>query len=34
VLIDAATHYCRVGDFVQVKVVDATEFDLYATVQD
>jgi ribosomal protein S12 methylthiotransferase len=34
VLIDAATHYCRVGDFVQSKVVDATEFDLYATVEE
>ncbi len=34
VLIDAAAYYCRVGDFVQAKVVDATEFDLYATVQD
>ena len=34
VLIDAATQYCRVGDFVHVKVYDATEFDLYATVVD
>jgi ribosomal protein S12 methylthiotransferase len=34
VLIDAAAHYCRVGDFVQAKVVDATEFDLYATVEE
>jgi ribosomal protein S12 methylthiotransferase len=34
VLIDAATQYCRVGDFVNVKVYDATEFDLYATVVD
>ena len=34
VLIDAATQYCRIGDFVNVKVYDATEFDLYATVVD
>jgi ribosomal protein S12 methylthiotransferase len=34
VLIDAATHYCRVGDFVHAKVVDATEFDLYAIVEE
>jgi ribosomal protein S12 methylthiotransferase len=34
VLIDAATQFCRVGDFVNVKVYDATEFDLYATVVD
>jgi ribosomal protein S12 methylthiotransferase len=33
VLIDASQHYCRVGDFVQVRVTDATEFDLYATVE-
>lgn len=34
VLIDAAKHYCRVGDFVDVKISDATEFDLYGDVQD
>jgi ribosomal protein S12 methylthiotransferase len=30
VLIDASQSYCRIGDFVQVKVTDATAFDLYA----
>lgn len=34
VLIDAAKHYCRVGDFVNVKITDATEFDLYGDVQE
>ena len=34
VLIDASKSYCRVGDFVQAKVYEATEFDLYATVED
>lgn len=34
VLIDASKFYCRVGDFVQAKVFEATEFDLYATVED
>jgi ribosomal protein S12 methylthiotransferase len=34
VLIDASKYYCRVGDFVQVKVTDATEFDLYGEVED
>ncbi|WP_162339966.1 30S ribosomal protein S12 methylthiotransferase RimO [Cyclobacterium salsum] len=32
VLIDAASGYCRIGDFVTAKIVDATEFDLYAEV--
>ena len=32
VLIDASKHYCRVGDFVQAQVFEATEFDLYADV--
>lgn len=32
VLIDAAKHYCRIGDFVQVKITDATEFDLFGEV--
>ena len=27
--IDAAKHYLRVGDFAQIKITDATEFDLY-----
>lgn len=29
VLIDAAKHYVKIGDFCQVKIFDATEFDLY-----
>jgi len=29
VLIDAAKHYMRVGDFANIKITDATEFDLY-----
>lgn len=29
VLIDAQKHYCRIGDFVDVKITGATEFDLY-----
>ena len=29
VLIDAKKHYLRVGDFAQIKITDATEFDLY-----
>ena len=32
VLIDASKHYCRVGDFVHVKINEATEFDLYGDV--
>ena len=32
VLIDASQHYCRIGDFVNVKIKDATEFDLYGEV--
>ena len=32
VLIDASQQYCRIGDFVQVKINDATEFDLYGEV--
>ncbi|MDP3470790.1 MAG: TRAM domain-containing protein, partial [Algoriphagus sp.] len=32
VLIDASKFYCRVGDFVQVKISEATEFDLYGEV--
>lgn len=34
VLIDASKHYCRIGDFVEATVTDATEFDLYAEVKD
>lgn len=30
VLIKAAEHYVRIGDFVQVQVTDATEYDLFA----
>ncbi|MDD2986349.1 30S ribosomal protein S12 methylthiotransferase RimO [Flavobacterium sp.] len=29
VLIDAAKFYVKVGDFAQIKIIDATEFDLY-----
>jgi ribosomal protein S12 methylthiotransferase len=32
VLIDASQHYCRIGDFVNAKVTDATAFDLYANI--
>lgn len=32
VLVDAATNYVRVGDFANIKITDATEFDLYGTV--
>ena len=31
VLIDAAKHYLRIGDFVNVKIDNASEFDLYAS---
>ncbi|HKK75007.1 MAG TPA: 30S ribosomal protein S12 methylthiotransferase RimO [Saprospiraceae bacterium] len=30
VLIDAAEHYVRIGDFVEVNITDATEYDLFA----
>ena len=30
VLVDAAKHYLKTGDFVMLKITDATEFDLYA----
>lgn len=30
VLIKAAEHYVRIGDFVEVEIVDATEYDLFA----
>ena len=29
VLIDASKHYLRIGDFTNIKITDATEFDLY-----
>lgn len=29
VLIPAAEHYLRIGDFAQIRITDATEFDLY-----
>jgi len=32
VLIDAANNYCRVGDFANVKITSAEEFDLYGEV--
>lgn len=31
VLIDATSHYLKTGDFVNIKITDATEFDLYGT---
>ena len=31
VLIDAASHYLKTGDFVDIKITEATEFDLYGT---
>ena len=30
VLIDASKHYVKTGEFVTVKIIDATEFDLFA----
>jgi ribosomal protein S12 methylthiotransferase len=32
VLIDAAKHYCRIGDFAQVRITDAEVFDLYGEI--
>ena len=29
VLIDASIHYLKTGEFIMVKITDATEFDLY-----
>ena len=29
VLIDAGLHYVKIGDFTQVKIVEASDFDLY-----
>jgi len=33
VLIDATANYCRIGDFVDVQIDKAEEFDLYASVK-
>jgi len=30
VLVDAKKHYLRVGDFVDLEIVEAADFDLYA----
>ncbi len=32
VLVDAKKHYVRLGDFAQIRITDATEFDLYGEV--
>ncbi|MBK6273527.1 MAG: 30S ribosomal protein S12 methylthiotransferase RimO [Saprospirales bacterium] len=32
VLIDAKKNYCRIGDFCEAKIYDATDFDLYGEV--
>jgi len=32
VLIDARTNYLKVGEFVKAKIIDASDFDLYAEV--
>jgi ribosomal protein S12 methylthiotransferase len=32
VLVDAKKHYVRIGDFANVKILSATEFDLYGEV--
>ena len=29
VLIDASKHYVKIGDFVNIKVIEATDFDMY-----
>jgi ribosomal protein S12 methylthiotransferase len=34
VLVDAKKHYLRVGDFVNLKIVEAADFDLYAETVD
>ena len=34
VLIDASQHYLRIGDFAQIDITDATEFDLYGIPSD
>ncbi|WP_374548251.1 30S ribosomal protein S12 methylthiotransferase RimO [Flavobacterium sp.] len=33
VLVDASKHYLKTGDFVNIKITDATEFDLYGEPQ-
>lgn len=33
VLLDAATNYCRIGDFVNANIIKAEEFDLYGNIQ-
>jgi len=30
VLVDASKYYLKIGDFVNLKIIDCTEFDLYA----
>jgi ribosomal protein S12 methylthiotransferase len=32
VLIPTKGNYLRIGDFAQIKIVDATEFDLYGAL--
>ncbi len=32
VLVEAKTNYVRIGDFAEVKITDAQEFDLFGTV--
>jgi ribosomal protein S12 methylthiotransferase len=31
VIIDSEKHYLRIGDFSNIKITDATEFDLYGS---
>jgi ribosomal protein S12 methylthiotransferase len=32
VLIDATANYCRIGDFVNARIENAAEFDLFASI--
>jgi ribosomal protein S12 methylthiotransferase len=32
VILDATSNYARVGDFIEVKITDATEYDLYGVI--
>jgi ribosomal protein S12 methylthiotransferase len=32
VLVDAKNNYVRIGDFAQIKITDATDYDLYGEV--
>jgi ribosomal protein S12 methylthiotransferase len=32
VLIDAGKHYLRIGDFANIHITEATEFDLYGEI--